>query len=281
MNRIVRKYNIQTVKDGDANLASRPGVYYFYDSDDTLLYVGESVNVRDRIYDHLRGYSRQYASKRIRDEAASVAISPTAGKIGAQLRELYAIKEQKPLLNKRSRKKKKLTFARVQEGDAGYMKVDIERVDAIQKDDYANILGVYKSKHHAKEQIRSVAQDNGICLKRLGMSVRPGTGPCFGFQLDTCDGACVGKVSPEEYNDMIRTAFAKYMVKRWPYETAQTITETRSRREDTFVVDDWWLVDARTTVGDETYAFFDEIPEEYMSVFNYDMYKVLANHLLA
>jgi len=276
----MQQFDIEQLKNADSNIDARPGVYYFYDSDDTLLYVGESVNVRDRIYDHLRGYSRQYASKRIRDEAASVAISPTAGKIGAQLRELYAIKEQKPLLNKRSRKKKKLTVAKMQEGDAGYMKVDIERVDAIQKDDYANILGVYKSKHHAKEQIRSVAQDNGVCLKRLGMSVRPGTGPCFGFQLDRCDGACIKKVSPEAHNQTIRTAFAKYMVKRWPYETAQTITETRSRREDTFVVDDWWLVDARTTVGSETYAFFDETREEYMSVFNYDMYKVIANHLL-
>jgi excinuclease ABC subunit C len=42
------------IKDQIANSPNQPGVYFFFDADDILLYIGKSVNLKKRLTDHFR-----------------------------------------------------------------------------------------------------------------------------------------------------------------------------------------------------------------------------------
>lgn len=266
----------------DNSIYDGPGVYFFYDSDETLLYIGKSVNVRTRVQSHLAPSASQRASQRIQEEATVLRVLKTAGPVGARLRELYEIKEHKPILNKRSRKKKKVVVARTDKDADGYTTVHITRSDGIRtKSDYDNIVSVYRSAYQAKEHIRSVAKEYQICLKRIGLSSRPGPGSCFQYQLGKCDGACRKEIPPEVHNKRFDTAFVKYQVEKWPFSSAQAIKEQRKDRTDIFVVDNWCLTDAFIQINADRKPFFDAGGQDgYRSRFNYDIYKVLAHYLL-
>jgi len=46
-------------EDGFRALPNSPGVYFFYDQKDTLVYVGKSIDIRKRVQQHFSGRDRK------------------------------------------------------------------------------------------------------------------------------------------------------------------------------------------------------------------------------
>ncbi len=96
-----------------SNLPAKPGVYFFYDAE-RLLYIGQSVNLRQRVKSYLRergGHSARTA--RIRLEATRVAVQPCGSDLEAALTEARLIKAHLPPYNVRGRRSRHIPFLKI------------------------------------------------------------------------------------------------------------------------------------------------------------------------
>lgn len=233
--------------------------------------------MRERLRSHFANANQRQKSQRLEKETAAIETIRTAGNFGASVLELQHIKERQPLLNKQSRKKKQLVVAYEQSED-GYLYPEIERVKRISAQEHANVLGVFKSKKQAENRIQQLAREYELCMSQLqlGTELRKGD-PCFYFQLGQCRGACVGEDSPASYNRRFRTAFDRYSVQSWPADGPVAIKESLANRTDKFVIDNWVITQAVTSIDGDQKDFFRSVAEP--ATFNYDTYKQIASVL--
>jgi DNA polymerase-3 subunit epsilon len=249
-----------------------------YGVDAELLYVGKSVRLRERVRSHFRGTDESHKRKKLFEQTAGIETFRTAGDLGASLLELQHIKERQPLYNKQSRKKKQLVVAYQRSDGDGYLYPQIQRTKYINAASNEIVLGVFKSIRQAKNIIDNLAREFSLCRQRLQIGTKMTDRPCFYYQLGRCRGACIGEDKPDDYNTRFRNAFADYKVRAWPFDGSVTIEESDSKRTDTFTIDNWVIIDARTRANGNQRSFFRSV--EKPATFNYDTYKQIARKLL-
>src|SRR6476620_3048529 len=103
----------QLPPDALEGLPDGPGVYRFYGVNDLPLYIGKSVNLRDRIRSHFSSDYRSANDVRISGEIRRIEVDETAGELGALLRESRLVKELLPLHNYKLRRKLNALFLRM------------------------------------------------------------------------------------------------------------------------------------------------------------------------
>jgi DNA polymerase-3 subunit epsilon len=89
-------------------LPEAPGVYLFYGDNPMPLYVGKSINLRDRVAAHFCGDWQRETDLRLSQEIRRIEFEETAGEIGALLRESQLIKALLPAHNHALRRKTEL-----------------------------------------------------------------------------------------------------------------------------------------------------------------------------
>ncbi len=255
-------------------LPEAPGVYIFYGEDRIPLYVGKSVNVKERVLSH---FSSDYSISKemhISQQVTDIQVIPTAGELGALLKESQLIKELQPLYNRKLRSSRRLIVLKKKVNAQGYEEHFLEELLDIAPNETENILGVFRSKKQAKEFLYGVVKEHNLCEKLVGLEHTKGG--CFAYRLGTCKGACVGKENPLIYNTRSIMAFSKNKIKPWPFPGPILIKETEniSSQEDTFYIDKWCLL-GKQTAKDGQADFFSN--EDYR--FDMDTYKILASFL--
>lgn len=256
-------------------LPEQPGVYIFYGENDIPLYVGKSINIKDRVLSH---FSNDYTSSKemnIVQQTHRIETIPTVGELGALLKEAALIKQLQPLYNRRLRKKNSITVAKRIETKDGYFSIALEELSDISPHDTEHILGIYKSKKHAKEQLAFLADEHVLCEKILGLD--RATDSCFNYKLQRCYGACIGEEKTIRYNMRFQMAFNKTKIKTWPFEGPIFIEEKNEleQRSEVFTVNKWCLV------GNATFEeSMEYIPLDNDFNFDLDTYKILAKYIL-
>ncbi len=89
-------------------LPESPGVYLFHGDNDALLYVGKSVNLRQRVGAHFASDLREYKEMRLSQEVRRIHGHETVGELGALLLEARLVKECQPIHNRRFRRSSEL-----------------------------------------------------------------------------------------------------------------------------------------------------------------------------
>ncbi|MBU3926571.1 MAG: GIY-YIG nuclease family protein [Bacteroidetes bacterium] len=184
------------------NLPKEPGVYYFYNKDNELIYVGKSINIHDRILSHLNNNMNKKAVE-MRNSIADVQFTLTGNELVALLLESSEIKKHQPLYNRAQRR----TF--YNQGlysffdDEGYLNLKITRVIAS-----LNPLYTYSSVNEGRNHVEMLLEEYGLCQKLCGLYDTQG--PCFHYQIHQCKGACVGEETKESYNLRVQQALDNY-----------------------------------------------------------------------
>jgi len=247
-------------------LPEKSGVYTFYNSDGAPLYIGKSINLKERILSHFADATTSAKEAKVFRSIGSLEVQETDGELGAFLAESRLIKKYKPLYNRQLRETSRFVIAVKQEDKSGYLTVNLQEVTTIAPDEIGTILGVFRSFAQAKKHLTHMASDHELCKKLLG--VERASDACFGYQLDTCRGACVGREFCAKYNIRFLEAFGKTRLKRWPFDGAIAIYEGKTAH----VVSHWCYLG---TFDEHT----NSVTPEYH--FDYDTYKILSRHLLA
>lgn len=253
-----------------ASLAALPrsaGVYIFQGVGTLPLYIGKSVDIRSRVLAHLRA----------EDEAAMIAQSrrvdyiETAGEIGALLLEARLIKEQSPLFNIRLRRLRNLCAIQLTDkaGERVPIVVSGQDVPVGRTDD---LYGLFGSVHAAQSKLRELADQHRLCLGLLGLEKISPRG-CFGLQVKTCLGACVGQEARQDHDQRLFSALLDLKVHAWPYPGAVDLLESNGDWIQRHRIQDWrymgtWCSRSQQMVRHEQLRF------------DLDTYKILVKPLM-
>ena len=94
----------QLAPDAIDALPEAPGVYLFYGENPLPLYIGKSINLRERVGAHFSQDWRSETDFRLSQEIRRIEHEETAGELGALLRESVLIKSRLPAHNRALRK---------------------------------------------------------------------------------------------------------------------------------------------------------------------------------
>jgi DNA polymerase-3 subunit epsilon len=230
----------QLAPDALDHLPEGPGVYRFYGVNGLPLYIGKSVNLRERIRSHFSNDYRTANDIRISSEIRRIEVEETAGELGALLREARLVKELLPLHNHRLRRKLNACFVRLPDLRSAPEVLLAKDVEWNSRDEAAETLyGPFATKAHVKAMLEGLAHEHGLCWRLLGWEKRGG--PCFARQVRKCRGACIGEESPESHNLRLATELARYRVSDWPWPGRVVIHERHpeGRFEEAHVFDRW------------------------------------------
>jgi DNA polymerase III subunit epsilon len=188
------------------NIPDEPGIYYFYNENGDLIYIGKSRNLQQRISTHLSNNTTN-RSMEMRDLIADIDWERTGSELIALLKESSEIKENKPIYNRAQRRTgfQWGIFSFVDKN--GYINY---RYGTIDTED--SPVSVFTSKEKTKSKLNSIVETYGLCQKLSGLYETEGA--CFHYQVGICRGACCGKEAPEEYNERASKAAEEFVFTR-------------------------------------------------------------------
>ena len=175
------------------NLPEKCGVYYFYNSEKDLIYIGKSKNIYARVMSHLRNEKTGKAIN-MRSQITHVDFELTGSKLVALLKESHEIKLNKPVFNTAQRRTVNNWGIFAYCDDKGYKHFYVQHIDDCQNE----CLNVYSSKISATEALARYCQKFNLCQKLCGLY--QSAGACFYYGLGECKGACIGAESSNAYN---------------------------------------------------------------------------------
>lgn len=254
---LLKRPSLPTLLDAKEveKLPASAGVYYFYDQKGTLLYVGKSVNIRNRVMSHFSSDHKNPKDLQMSTKIAQVDFEQTPSDFGAQIRESNQIKALFPLYNRRLRKVKKLFQYRSAEDNNGYLRLSIETVET-EDTDVEEQFGLFRSPRQASKQMEKLADQYFLCHKLLGLEGdRNSRQACFRSQLKKCFGACQGTEPAHSYNERMKAALKNYQIKLWPYSGPILVEERDPQSLDrvVFHVVDRWRYMAKLPILEDIY----------------------------
>ena len=107
------------------DVPKKTGIYYFIDTNNIPIYIGKSLDLNKRISQHLN--SKSYKSDKIRLRFNHIRYLVTRCELIALLIESQEIKRNRPILNKKLRKKKRAIHIKKYEDENGYFGLKITK----------------------------------------------------------------------------------------------------------------------------------------------------------
>ena len=193
------KYQMATnLKSIIADLPAITGVYYLHDTYGKILFLGKSKNIRNRVNQHFINPR----SKKLQNQVAAVTYEATGSELVALLKESAEIKQNKPSLNRASRRNlfTHALYSFIDEN--GYINLKIDAADGRKK-----AITTFSNYQSAKQFLLKSVEDYKLCAKLVGLDATKTS--CFKYHINECEGACIQKESPENYNLRVKELIAK------------------------------------------------------------------------
>jgi len=186
------------------SLPQKPGVYLMLDKNREVIYVGKAKKLINRVSSYFRenpnhNYKTQVMVSRVCDFDYIV----TDTEFEALVLENSLIKRHMPKYNILLKDDKGYPFIRLSTDEA-YPRFSIVSKP---KDDKARYFGPYSGRAYSKQAIEAVCTVLGIptCTRKFPGDIGKGR-PCLNYHLGKCGAVCAGKISREEYCELIDRA---------------------------------------------------------------------------
>ncbi|WP_417362013.1 GIY-YIG nuclease family protein [Galbibacter sp.] len=176
-----------------SNLPPQPGVYFFYDDEDRLIYIGKSINIQKRVKQHFGGKDRK--SIKIQHFTKKITFESTGSELIALLYESDLIKKNKPIYN-RAQRRTLYQYGLFLNEVHGYKSLSIKKIGHD-----IDELTTFTSLTEAKEALFKITEKYGLCQKINGLYKSKSA--CFQYQIKACNGACLSIEPVESYNQRV------------------------------------------------------------------------------
>ncbi|MEZ4936435.1 MAG: exonuclease domain-containing protein [Crocinitomicaceae bacterium] len=207
-------------------LPTKTGVYYFFDENGTLIYIGKSKNIKSRVEQHLRNATTQKAIE-MRENISEIKYELTGSELVALLKESDEIKAFKPKYN-RAQRKTLYSYGMFEfEDSSGYRNLYIDRLQG--KTDRP--ITVFTNKLTGKKFLERICAEGELCQKLCGLYNTNSS--CFQYQIKECYGACVKEEVSESYNRRVGEAIRSLI---FDAQNFIIIGKGRSKFEKSFVL---------------------------------------------
>ncbi len=195
----MKKQDLET-----CGLPDAPGVYFFRDSEGTILYIGKATSLKDRVRSYFNPDLMETRGLKLVSmvtAAHTVTYQETGSVLEALLLESKLIKDHDPIYNTKEKDDKSFTCVVITKEK--FPRVLTMRIRDYEKKftkkDVAYVYGPFASLPQlrlAMKIIRKMFPYRDTC--ELGS-----TKPCFNAQIKLCPGVCIGQISKEDYKKNI------------------------------------------------------------------------------
>ncbi|MBU1167010.1 excinuclease ABC subunit UvrC [Patescibacteria group bacterium] len=184
-------------------LPKKPGIYLFFDKNKKVLYVGKAKNLRKRVPSYFKNSSNLAVDKKImlaqiRDLRTIITDTETE----ALLLESNLIKKYRPRYNVLMKDDKSYQFIKIDHGD------DFPKIYTVRKitDTKSHYFGPFTDAAALKRTLKLMRSlfPYRDCNLEINASDRYRKRACLKYYIKKCLGPCIGKISPEEYNYLIK-----------------------------------------------------------------------------
>ncbi|MEO5653652.1 MAG: DEDD exonuclease domain-containing protein [Marmoricola sp.] len=180
------------------HLPHAPGVYLFRDTQQRVLYVGTSRDLRSRVRNYFTASESRSRMGQMVNLAESVTGIVCATPLEAQVRELRLIAAHKPRYNRRSRHPEKVQW----------LKLTVEpwpRLSLVRKvsDDGADYLGPFSSRRTAEKALAALHETFPIRQCSGRFPIVPDRSPCVLAAMERCLSPCDASVSMDAYAELV------------------------------------------------------------------------------
>lgn len=190
-------------KDLLDSLPQETGVYYFFDEDDQLIYIGKSNNIHSRVLSHLSNTTTRKALE-MRERIAKVDYEICGSELVALLLESDEIKAHMPIYNRAQRRTAYVWGIYHYIDNKGYQRLKLAKTN--EGDDTP--INVFKSKQSAIGELERLTEEYELCQNLNGLF--QSSGSCFHYAIKQCYGACIGEESADSYNERMDKLVQRY-----------------------------------------------------------------------
>ena len=200
------------------SMPTKTGIYYIHNEKGDLIYIGKSKNIKKRINQHFTGTSSK--SKKIQREVFAVTYEETGSELIALLKESEEIKINKPIYNRAQRKSIFQYALYVEKDENGYLALKVQKADGRKKE-----ITSFTSIQEGKNMLFKITTEHQLCQKINGLyETKNG---CFQLKIKECNGACLGKENPDDYNQRVEE-----FIKEMKFENNNMVVIDRGRKID-------------------------------------------------
>ncbi len=183
-------------------LPAKPGVYIMHDSNDTIIYVGKAISLKNRVRQYFQ--SSRNLTPKIQQMVSHINYFEyiiTDSELEALVLECNLIKEHRPKYNTMLKDDKSYPYIKVTVNEA-YPRVLFARQRGKDK---AKYFGPYTSSKSIKDTLELLRKIYFIrtCNRNLPKDVGKDR-PCLYYHIKQCKAPCQGYVSEEEYKESIQ-----------------------------------------------------------------------------
>lgn len=225
-------------------LPTAPGVYYFYNEQGEVIYVGKSISIKKRIIQHFNIDYKSRKSIEFKNSIADITYELMGNELVALLFESAEIKRLKPQYNRKLRRSVYNTGIFMYEDGNGYKRLTFGKVDSGAHVNMTPIIALTNQFKAKGFLFHKVAKFN-LCQKLCDLYKT--TGACFDYQVHQCQGACIGQENPESYNARVEQAIESFT---FEHNSFVVVGKGREQGEKSIVV-----VEHGTYLG---FGFVDE-----------------------
>ena len=177
-------------------LPGKPGVYIMRDKNDTIIYVGKAISLKNRVRSYFRKTNKTDRIKKMVSLIDHFEYIVVDNEAEALILECNLIKKNRPKFNVLLKDDKTYPYIKID------VKSDFPGVYITRRviNDGSKYFGPYANPGAAKEMVDFIKQKYKIRQCRI---LKERTRPCLNYHIKRCMAPCMGYVTKEEYRKQI------------------------------------------------------------------------------
>lgn len=212
-------------------LPGKPGVYFFKDKNNTILYIGKATSLKARVQSYFSRSAKDWKVNALLEEAATIEHVLTKTETEASLLEAELIQAHKPKYNVLLTSGQPFVYLLVTQESLPQLKL------VRTKKEKGTYMGPFLHKSHARGALRYLIETFRLtlCNKKIANG-------CLDYHLGICAGSCKDNFNPDDYRfriDLAREAllgnekeFMRHLTTRMQtYIDALEFEKARNMRE--------------------------------------------------
>ena len=189
----------QIVKDYSSKVTNEPGVYFMYNIDKTILYIGKAKNLNKRISSYSKPSNMSLRIQRMVSQIFSIDFITTEHEASALLLEANMIKKYKPKFNILLRDDKSYPYILLR-NDHNWQQIIKARGNKVKKK--GDYFGPFASVDAVHKTLN--AMQRAFPLRTCSdYEIKNRNRPCIQYQIKRCSGPCANLINKDDYSKIV------------------------------------------------------------------------------
>ena len=189
----------QIVKDYLSKVTNEPGVYFMYNIDKTILYIGKAKNLNKRISSYSKPSNMSLRIQRMVSQIFSIDFITTEHEASALLLEANMIKKHKPKFNILLRDDKSYPYILLR-NDHNWQQIIKARGNKVKKK--GDYFGPFASVDAVHKTLN--AMQRAFPLRTCSdYEIKNRNRPCIQYQIKRCSGPCANLINKDDYSKIV------------------------------------------------------------------------------